>query len=429
VRILVLGTNYAPERTAVAPFTTGLCEHLAEQGHDIKVITTFPYYPEWRIWEGYRGLLFRREQVRNVCLLRVWHFVPGRASSLVQRLAHDFSFACGAFLASPFAGNFDMIYCVSPPPALALAAYLLAAIRRKPYIIKLTDLASDAARATGILGEGVALRLARAIERFIYRHAARVVCLCQGFIERLSELGISPDKLELIPDWAGTQDAGSFSGPFSGNGAFRKANGFAEEQFLVMHTGNIGKKQNLMNAVRAAEISRDRSDLVWVVVGDGEERSAIGEEIRARGLANIRLLPFEPAERLPEMYSSADALLLNQKASVESAVIPSKLLTYMAAGRAVLAAVSEKSEAARLVRGAQCGLLVPAENPQALVDAALLLRENSSLRLKLGSNGRAYAARHFTKQSVLRAYDALFSRLANEKPLETAAARKAAAGG
>jgi len=411
MRILVLGTNYVPERTGVAPFNTGLCEYLAEKGCQVTIVTAFPYYPEWRVLDGYRGRIFQKERIHGVEVRRVRHFVPSRGGNLLVRLAHDLSFTIGAFLAGLFAGEFDLIYCVCPPPTLAIAAYVLARMRNKPYVIKLTDLASDAALATGILKDGRTIRIARAIEKFVYCKAERVICLCQGFIEKLTVRGVSPEKLKLIPDWADTQ--GVY--PIAGATLFRQANDLSRDQFLAVHTGNMGRKQDLMNVVRAADLSQNTPDLIWLLVGNGEERGALEREIRNRELRNIRLLPLQPAEGLAEMYAAADVLLLNQKAAVEDSVIPSKLLTYMSAGRAVLAAVSEKSEAARYIRRAQCGLLVPAEAPKALAEAVLALCRDSALRQRLGANGRSYAERHLTRQKVLREYDVFFSTFAGDK--------------
>jgi colanic acid biosynthesis glycosyl transferase WcaI len=423
MRILVLGTNYAPEKTAVAPFTTGLCEHLAGEGHDVTVIMTFPYYPEWRVFEGYRGRAYQRECINKVNLRRVWHFVPRRTSNLLHRLAHDFSFTLTAFLAGLFTGGCDVIYCICPPPTLALAAYALAKIRGKPYFIKLTDLASDAALATGILKSGAAARIARAVEGFVYRKANKVVCLCQPFIEKLTERGIDQEKLRLIPDWADSQRIY----PIADATAFRRAIGLSKDNFLVMHTGNMGKKQDLMNVVYAAELSQDMPDVVWLLVGNGGERSAIEKEMERRKLKNIKLLPLQPVDGLAEMYSAADVLLLNQKATIEDAVIPSKLLTYMAAGRMVLAAASERSEAARLIGNAQCGLRISAEDPKALVDAVSWARQQPALRKRLGANGRTYAEAHFTKQRVLQEYGLLFKGYTNGNTGEPKVSEKAVA--
>jgi colanic acid biosynthesis glycosyl transferase WcaI len=403
VRILVVGINYAPERTAVAPFTTGLCEHLASKGHEVTVITAFPYYPEWRVLDGYRGRLFMKEVVNGIPVRRVWHFVPRRASSLLQRLVHDFSYAVSAFVAGLFVGPFDIIYCSSPPPAAALSAFLLSSLKRVPYVIKLTDLASDAAIATGIVKNGFKVTTARAIERFVYDRSEEIVCLCQGFIEKLTRRGIDREKLHLITDWADTEGVR----PLTGANAFRDAC-IAGSQFLVLHTGNMGKKQGLLNMVRSADLARVRTDIVWMLIGQGEEREQIEQEIRERNLGNFRLMDLQPVELLRQIYSAADVLVLNQRATVEDAVIPSKLLTYMAAGRPIVAAISDKSEAARYIREADCGLIVPPENPAALLQGILEFRQNPILGNEMGMKGRAYAEAHFTKDKVLQRYDAFF---------------------
>jgi len=406
MRILVIGINYAPERTSVAPFTTGLCEHLATQGNQVTVVTAFPYYPEWRVWDGYRGLLYRREVLHGVEVRRVAHFVPGKPSSLLQRLAYDLTFTLAAFLAALFTGKCDLIYCSCPPPTVAFAAYLLGIMKRAPFVMKVTDLASDAALSTGIMKNTLGIRLARAFEGFTCRKALAVVCLCQGFIDRLSERGVPAEKLQLIPDWGDTQEIR----PQARDASFRQAHDISSGAFVVLHTGNMGKKQDPANVVRAAQLSQDDPDLVWLLVGHGEERAALEQAIQQHGLTNIHMLPLQPAATLSRMYAAADVLLVNQRKAVEDAVIPSKLLTYMAAGRAVVAAVSERSETARQVSRANCGVVVPAEDPRVLVDAACALRSAPAFCQRLGKNGRAYAETNFTKSSVLLRYDEFLAR-------------------
>ena len=350
------------------------------------------------------GSLHRREVINGVKVHRVVHYVPTRASSLVQRLGYDLSFALSSFITGLFTGACDVIYCSCPPPTVAFTAYLLGQIKRAPYAIKLTDLASDAALATGIMKPGFAITLARIFEGFIYRRALTVICLCRGFIDRLTSRGIEEKKLRLIPDWGDTVNIV----PTEPDSAFRLANQLPEEKFLIFHTGNMGKKQYLINVLDGADLSRQETGLQWVLVGQGEERRTLEQDVSRRNLANVRMLPLQPAEALSRMYSSADVLLLNQSAAIEDAVIPSKLLTYMAAGRPIVAAVSERSEAARQVLRGNCGVVVPPENPRALVDAVLALRQDPALRHQLGANGRAYVEVHFTKDQVLRAYDEFF---------------------
>jgi colanic acid biosynthesis glycosyl transferase WcaI len=418
MRILVLGINYFPERTSVSPFTTGLSEHLATQGHDIQVVTAFPYYPEWRTWKEYRGHITRSEVRNGVKIRRVRHFIPWRASSLVQRLLHDFSFMCVTLIGGALSGKCDVVYCSSPPPAVALAAYVVSRIRRVPYTIKLTDLASDAALATGILQEGFLIRCARRIETFTYRHAHAVVCLCEGFRKRLAGDGLSPNQLHVIPDWGDTQAVR----PVCSDGSFRSAHGIGNEQFVVLHTGNMGKKQDLLNVVRAAELTRNDASLQWVIVGEGEDRALIENEIRSKDSTNLLLLPLQPAAQLCQLYASSDVLLLNQRAAVKDSVIPSKLLTYMAAGKAVLCAANMESEAAQLIAQARCGRVVQPENPAALVEGLLALRSDRIERDTMGSNGRAYAEGHYSKARVLSLYDHFFESFAETTPAVAAVA-------
>jgi putative colanic acid biosynthesis glycosyltransferase WcaI len=421
MRVLALGINYAPERTSVAPFTTGLCEHLAASGHTVTVVTAFPYYPEWRVWDGYRGSFYRREVIRGVNVHRVAHFIPQKPSRLLERLAYDISFTVHCFLAALFCGDCDVIYCSCPPPTVALAAYFLSFVKSAPYVMKLTDLATDAALATGIMKPGLAIRMGRALETFTCRRARAVICLCQGFIDRLKERGIEEEKLLLISDWGDTDNLGSSGAPTT----FRAANNLPERDFLAFHTGNMGKKQKLMNLIDAAGVSQAAQGLGWVVVGQGEDRQHLQSEIASRSLSNIRLLPLQPAESLRDMYASADVLLLNQAAAVEDAVIPSKLLTYMAAGKPIVAAVSEKSEAARQIRRANCGVVVAPENPQALVEAVLSLRSDPSLCREYEVNARLYAETHFTKAGILNRYDNFFQNVCPDLDSLSVASRKA----
>src|SRR3974390_1073676 len=347
MRILVIGINYAPECISVGPFTTGLCEALASSGHQISVVTAFPYYPQWRVWDGYRGSVYRRELINGVTVQRVTHYVPKRASTLWQRLAYDFSFTLTSLMAGLASGNYDLVYCSCPPPTVALTAWILAAIKGVPHVIKLTDLASDAALATGIMREGLLTKAARALERFMYRRADKVVCLCGAFVDKLISRGVDPHKITLIPDWGDTEGVV----PLSGDTRFRAANQIPFDKFVVLHSGNMGKKQNLMNVIDAAELSRDDPGLLWLLVGEGEERELLVSEIARRKLDNVQMLPLQPSEFMGPMFAGADLLLLNQTPAMKDAVIPSKLLTYMPAGRCILAAANPPSEAAPICRG------------------------------------------------------------------------------
>jgi glycosyltransferase involved in cell wall biosynthesis len=108
------------------------------------------------------------------------------------------------------------------------------------------------------------------------------------------------------------------------------------------------------------------------------------------------------------MFAAVEVLLLNQSASVTDMVIPSKLLTYMAAGRPVVAAVTPSSEAAQCIRRAGCGLVVEPENPPALAQAIRRLHGDRELAARLGRQGRLFAERHFASDRILQCFENLF---------------------
>jgi len=407
MHLLVIGINYFPEMTSVAPFTTGLCEHLVKHGHRVSVISAFPYYPQWRVHDKYQGLLYKREQINGVDVRRVIHFVPSKPRNLAQRLFHDISFSFNAMLTIPLVGPVDGIFCSSPPPFLPPVAWLASRIRDVPFAMQLTDLAADAGTSLRIMDEQTWLvRWAHALEKFNYARAARISVLCSAFKKNLIRMGVPAEKIYLVPSWADVESIR----PLPRQNIFRRENRLAEINFIVLHAGNMGLKQSLRTVVEAARLGEASSpDTIWLLVGDGEERRHLQELVAEYGLSALHVLPLQPANLFPYVLAAADVLLLVQMASITDAVIPSKLLTYMAAGRPIVASVNKHSEAARCIREGDCGLIVPPEDPRSLIDAIKYLRSMPAEAQRLGANGRAYVEERFAKRVVLRLYDSFFA--------------------
>lgn len=405
MHILVIGINYWPEETSVAPFTTGLCQHLVEAGHQVTVITAFPYYPEWRIRDGYRGRVYSRETIAGVDVRRVLHYVPRKPKSLVERLLHDMTFSLQALIVACGVGDIDAILCSSPPPFTPLVAWIHSRTRRVPYVVKITDLATEAAISTGILAPGFLARLARSLERFNYRGARSVSVLCRAFKTQLVELGVPADQVVVVPDWADTVHIQ----PLERQNRFRREQGFEPSDFVVVHAGNMGLKQKLETLIEAAALTEKSGvPIKWLLVGDGEDREQLQQMAKARSLSSVRFLRLLPRDTLPHALAGANLLILAQRASVTDAVVPSKLLTYMASGRAIVASVNAESETARRVNEANCGVIVAPEDPRALMDAVTSLRGLAADVDEFGRRARAYVEAHFSKDAVLRSYDSFF---------------------
>jgi colanic acid biosynthesis glycosyl transferase WcaI len=194
--------------------------------------------------------------------------------------------------------------------------------------------------------------------------------------------------------------------PVPRTGAFRARHAIPRDALVVMHAGSMGMKQGLLNVIAAARLTRD-TKICWVLVGEGDALSDLIEATRRDDLgSHVWFVPFQPEEALAEMFADADVLLLNQLSAVQDTVIPSKLLTYMAAGRPVLAAVNPASQAARLLRKADGGVLVAPEDPNALAEAARWFTTAAPLVVAgFSQRNRRYAEQHFDQRNIIAAHE------------------------
>lgn len=409
MRVMIAGVNYAPEVTGIGPYTTGLAEHLAEQGHQVVVATTFPFAPLWR-WFEPPPRWRMRQQINGVDVWRTKVFLP-RRRTLASRITFDSSVGLVTALTAVSIHRVDVAICVSPPIQTALAVAAMR-FRMGKLVIFVQDLPTEAASSVGMLKMGLALKAGRSLERFAYTRADHIAVISSSFARYIEGMGVTRAKITEIPNWA---DVDSIR-PSMPDQDVRSRLGAGPEDFLVVHTGNMGAKQDLLNVVAAASILNNHDKRIQIaLVGDGQEREKVATEIATQRLDNIKLFPLQPRAQFSAILSSADILLINQASSVIDSVLPSKLFAYMASGRPVLAAVHPRSTAADLIRLAKCGVVVDAGSPEALTQAVRSLaysRHRSPILAAMGLRGRDYAEGRFDRASILRKWDCLLAEVA-----------------
>ena len=405
-RFFIVTINYAPEPSGFAPHATQLAEYLARRGHDVSVFTGFPFTPAWRRRDDDRGRLFATERRGGATVHRLTHFIPRRPSSAVQRIAMEA--CCGtpaaaAMLAAVARRRLrpDAMLYIGAQPAAAMAARIVAWLIRRPYYVRITDLAAEAALDVGMIGG----RLSRALQRFeyaAYGKAAGASVLCGSFEGTLVRHGYPVGRVHVMPNPINTR----LIRPVPRTLAFRRMHAIPDDAFVFLHAGSMGRKQALSTVVAAAARLRDTS-ICWAFVGDGDTREALESEARAAAVnACVRFVPFQPEEQMSAMFADADVLLISQVRAVKDTLIPGKLLTYMAAGRPVLAAVHPESEAAHLLRDAGGGWVVAPEDPAALAAAARRCAATGASVLDgFGRQNRAYAEEHFEEGKILAAHE------------------------
>ncbi len=399
MRISIVSINYAPERTGIGVYTTGMAEFLAADGHDVTVHSGFQYYPEWKKLDADRGHAFRREQVNGVDLHRCYLYVPERPTS-VKRILHELSFVISASISYLFSRRADLTIIVLPPLALGASIAVLAKFKRSATILHVQDLQPDAAVELGMLRPGLLTRTLYLLERINYRLAGTVSTISEGMRAKIIEKGVPKQKTMLFRNWAND----SFIQPGSRLTALREEWGLSPDHFVVLYSGNLGRKQGLESLLASAAMVADMPGIQFVIVGNGAEQAELVSNAARLGLSNIQFRPLQPLERLSELLATADVSVIPQKRAVTDIVLPSKLSNILASGRPVVAASPPTSDLAQILREGDCGILVDPEDAGQMAAGIRRLASDPALCARFSTNARSYAEQHLLQASVIRRF-------------------------
>ncbi|MGI0491101.1 glycosyltransferase family 4 protein [Alkalinema pantanalense CENA528] len=403
MRILIYAYNYHPEPIGIAPLMTELAEGLVKRGHQVRVITGMPNYPQRKIYEGYRNKLYMTEERNGVTIQRSYIWVKPRPN-LIDRILLDGSFVLTSFLQALRGWRPDVILLTVPPLPVCVPATLLGWIYNAPVVLNVQDILPEAAVHLGLLRNQPLIKVLEKLEKFAYRSAHTISVIADGFIDNLVGKGVPADKITCIPNWVDTQ----FIRPLSKtNNAFRQAHGL-EDKFVVMYSGNIALTQGLETVIQAAAQLKHQTDIAFVIVGESKAIAKLQELCSHYGTDNVKLLPFQPREKLPEMLSAADVGLIVQKRNVVSFNMPSKTQVLLASGRAVVASVPSTGSAAKAIEKSHGGVVVEPENAEALAKTLLKLYQDPKLVETLGQQGRQFALERYSFDQALNQYEALF---------------------
>jgi len=404
--ILVLTTYFKPDITANGILLTQLAKQWHKMGHEVTVVTSMPHYSTNRIWDEYRGKLWTRENMDGLDVHRVYLYVPQSKTSLLGRLFNYASFNLLSTAVAITRKKPDVIFVPSPPLTNGISGWLISKRFQSPFIYNVQDIYPDIAIRLGVLKNPRLISLFQRMERFVYRKAKVVSVISEGFRRNLLAKGVPDEKIAVIPNFVDTE----FIKPFPRRNDFSRSQNL-DDRFVVLFAGNVGLSQDLGTVLAAAEQLVSHPDILFLIVGNGTAKPALEQQVKQKELTNVRFLPFQPHEVVYEMYASADVALAPLKIGITQESVPSKVFSIMAAARPLVASVDEGSDTWDLVHEANCGICVEPENPQALTDAILQLYDDRSLAAEMGSQGRLYVEKHFTKEYVAEQYSQLFRRL------------------
>lgn len=393
-KILLYGLNYSPELTGVGKYTGEMAEWLAEHGHDVTVVTSHPYYPAWRVFDGHDASRFTDCPERGVRVLRCPLYVPGQPSVL-KRLLLLFSFVLSSSLALFKLRKLrpDLIVCIIPTLFCVPQIWLYARLTGARLVLHVQDFEIDALSGLGMFGRGFAIRQAHKAETVLLRSADYVSTISAGMLERALQKGVAADRLILFPNWAEVDRFHSATRDEELLGRL----GTPAGRKVVLYSGNMGEKQGLELILEAAEIMREQA-VVFLLVGEGSGAEKLRARAVERCLENVVFAPLQPYELLPALLASADCHLVVQRKGIADAVLPSKLTNILAVGgNAVITAEADTTLGMLCDEHAGIAVRVEPESVEELVSGickALLLSQPNKTAMN-------YARDNLDKSAVL----------------------------
>jgi glycosyltransferase involved in cell wall biosynthesis len=366
------------------------------RGHEFTVVRSGRSYlsgervPE-AVWPG-------PEAESGGLKLRPAYAPPGHHRSFVWRAVSYFVFAVSSSWLALRVRGVDLVQGTSPPLGQALSAWLVAALKRRPFLLEVRDLWPDFAVALGVLRGRWLIRPARWLERFVYARARHVVINSPAYADHLRQQGVPADRITVI---ANGVDPTRFD-PEATGAAVRERQGLIGK-FVVVYAGAIGPANDLDTLLEAARQLHDQQDIHWVILGDGKERPRLEALARSARLGNVTFAGPRPKAEMKDWLAAADACVATlRNIPMFRTTYPNKVFDYMAAGRPTVLAIDGAIRT--VIESAAGGLCVPPGDATRLAEAVRRLQAEPELAKRLGQNARRYVCAHFDRRQQAESF-------------------------
>lgn len=398
MHILFLSHYFPPEVNAPASRTYDHARRWVKApGVRVTVITNHPNHPYGILYDGYKNQWLTREKTDNIDICRVKTYLAPNAGFL-RRILNYLFFMFSASIASFTVKNPDLVIATSPQFFCAGAGFLVSRLKNRPFIFELRDLWPDSIVSVGAMKPSPVIRLLEKLELFLYRRSKHVVALTDAFRRNLLHRGIPDHKISVIKNSADL----SFFSPRPVPASLARELG-VEGKFVVSYIGTVGMAHAVDKILETAEMLREFSDIVFLIIGEGAYKRKIRDMSAQKNLPNVKVLPGVPKEKIPDYYALTDLNLVTlRNLPLFRTVIPSKIFEIMAMARPILCAVD--GECRELVEQSGCGIFTPPENAEQMAEGIKNLRQDPKTLILMGEKGRKFAERYFNRDELAHRY-------------------------
>jgi colanic acid biosynthesis glycosyl transferase WcaI len=329
MRLLVITNLFHPDRGGGASVFSDLCFGLVERGHQVTVLTTHPYYPEWRRKSGAGPWRITRETIRGVIVRRYGLYIPAHPSRLVPRVLYELSFAASLLRALHAPREFDAVMVFCPMLGAVLFAGLRKLLHREPLWLNVQDIPADAAAASGISRSRLFDWLGTTAQRVLFNRADVWSSISPVMVERLQSLRRRGQPVHLCPNWLNGSMAEQVAAVPS------KLGRPPGRPVRLLYAGNIGKKQGLVEVLKL--LAASRLDFRFQIHGNGGEAPAVAAWVKEAGDPRFIFGEFLDEAGFVRALHETDWFVISEKPGVGASFIPSKLIPCIATGTPVLA--------------------------------------------------------------------------------------------
>lgn len=402
-KVLLLSHNFWPEPTGIGKYNGEMIAWLAKNNFQCTVITTFPYYPQWKVQAPYKNRGYQKETIQfsddsqPVKVYRCPTFVPKNPTGK-NRMLQDISFWLSK---SPLivkmllnAVQHDLIITIAPPFHLA---YLGLILKRKSsrLLYHIQDLQIEAAQDLGMLSSPRLFKRLFKVERDILERADFISTISEGMVQKVQKKIDKP--VYFFPNWADTY----FFFPIENGDRLKEKWGYQSGDVIFLYSGAIGEKQGLEDILFSAETFLDQQRIQFIICGSGPYKERLIASAQHRGLTNVKFLPVQEKENFNEFLNMADYHLVLQKANAGDLVMPSKLTTILAIGGVCIVTASSGTTLFEVVKKYDLGYVVEPEKPLLLTELISQVAHNTKGRRSKSENSRNYAVEYLNIDKVM----------------------------
>lgn len=406
-RLLLIGYNFYPEPTGIGKYSGEMISWFVERGYDCTVITSYPYYPFWKIQEPYFNKRFWYSVEKTfdagttgrLKIYRCPQYVPNKPTGL-KRILLDLSFilsACLPLLRLIPGKKFDYVMAVAPSFQIGFLGLMIKKFHKAKLLYHIQDLQIEAARDLKMIKSKVVLNFMFKMEKHIFNQSDTISTISSGMAVKVREK--SKRDVLLFPNWTDTK----LFYPIENKQNLKRKYGYEDTDKIILYSGSIGEKQGIDSILHVANQLRNLKNVKFIICGSGPYKQKLQQLSQELNLENVNFMPIQPHANFNRFLNLADIHLVIQKAGASDLVMPSKLTTILAVGGLALITADKGSGLHSLVSENNIGVLVKAEDPDALKEGILTLIDKDHAHIN--KNARKYAENFLSMNKIMDCYE------------------------